>query len=116
MSPTVVLRDGRPILSVGAAGGPTIISQTLLAIVRVVDFGHTPREALKAPRFHHQWKPDVLKLEDAWSPAVADELTRRGHRVERVHELGATQAVGFGSDGKFEAASDPRVPGSGATR
>ncbi len=116
MSPTVVLRDGKPILSVGAAGGPTIISQTLLAIIRVVDFGHGPAEALKAPRFHHQWKPDALKLENAWSPAIAAELTRRGHRVERVGELGATQAVGILPDGRFEAASDPRVPGLGATR
>jgi len=116
MSPTVVLRGGKPILAVGAAGGPTIISQTVLAIIRIVDFGHRPAEALAAPRFHHQWKPDALQLEAAWSPAVAAELARRGHRVERIDGLGATQAVGISEDGRFEAASDPRVPGLGATR
>jgi gamma-glutamyltranspeptidase/glutathione hydrolase len=116
MSPTVVLRSGRPILSVGAAGGPTIISQTLLAIIRVVDFQRSPAEALRAPRFHHQWKPDVLKLERGWPETVATELRQRGHRVEWVDALGATQAVGARSGGGFEAAADPRVPGLGATR
>ncbi len=116
MSPTVVLRGGKPVLSVGAAGGPTIISQTLLAIVRVVDFGHDTRGALRAPRFHHQWRPDVLKMEKGWGEGVIAELRRRGHTVEVIGELGATQAVGRGDDGRFEAAADPRIPGQGATR
>ena len=54
MSPTLVLKDGQPVMSVGAAGGPTIITQTLLAISNVVDQGMSPTEALAAPRFHHQ--------------------------------------------------------------
>lgn len=116
MSPTLVLRDGKPILSLGAAGGPTIISQTVLAIVRVVDFGHSPAEALGGRRFHHQWRPDGVKLERSWGEPVAAELRRRGHSVEWVDSLGATQAVGRRGDGRFEAAADPRVSGLGATR
>ena len=116
MSPTLVLRDGQPILSLGAAGGPTIISQTLLAIVRVVDFGRSPAEALEGKRFHHQWRPDVVKLERSWGEPMAADLRRRGHLVEWVDRLGATQAVGRRSNGRFEAASDPRVSGLGATR
>ncbi len=115
MSPTVVLRDGRPVLVVGAAGGPTIISQAVLAIIRVVDFGHGPREALKGRRFHHQWRPDEVVLERSWGPRMAEALRSRGHAVRWVDSLGATQAVGVGVGGTLEAASDPRVEGLGAT-
>lgn len=116
MSPTLMLKDGRPVLSVGAAGGPTIISQTLLAIVRIADFGHGPADALAGRRFHHQWRPDVVKLERAWGKSMAESLRERGHVVEWVESLGATQAVGRRADGRFEAAADPRVQGLGATR
>ena len=58
MSPTIVLKDGKPILAVGAAGGPTIITQTLLAIIHTIDFGLPIQKALAQPHFHHQWTPD----------------------------------------------------------
>lgn len=110
MSPTLVFKDGRPILSVGAAGGPTIISQTLLAILGVVDFGLSVHDALAAPRFHHQWSPDVLQIEGSVSDEVVAKLRAMGHRVQRVPSLGACQAVGF--DGRnFSASHDPRVQG-----
>jgi gamma-glutamyltranspeptidase/glutathione hydrolase len=116
MSPTIVLKDGKPVLSVGAAGGPTIISQTLLAIIRVVDFGRSPTEAVAGKRFHHQWRPDVVRLERSWGEAMAAALRSRGHTVDWVGALGATQAVGRRDAGGFEAVSDPRVEGLGATR
>ena len=64
MSPTLVMKDGRPVLSIGAAGGPTIITQTLLALVNWMDFQMPIEKALAQPRFHHQWTPDELRLED----------------------------------------------------
>ena len=112
MSPTLVLRDGQPILSVGAAGGPTIISQTLLAILRVIDFKKSPHEALAAPRLHHQWKPDELHVERAWGEAVIAELRRRGHTVAVDASLGAAQAVGRDAQGQWSAAADPRGEGA----
>jgi gamma-glutamyltranspeptidase/glutathione hydrolase len=112
MSPTLVLRDGQPILSVGAAGGPTIISQTLLAILRVIDFKKSPREALAAPRLHHQWKPDELHVERSWGEAVIAELRRRGHKVSVDASLGAAQAVGRDAQGRWSAAADPRGQGA----
>jgi gamma-glutamyltranspeptidase/glutathione hydrolase len=112
MSPTIVLRDGRPILAVGAAGGPTIISQTVLAIIEVVDFGRDPASALARPRFHHQWKPEELKVERSMPEAVRRELERRGHKVVVVDQLGAAQAVGWdAARGAFTGASDPRGEG-----
>lgn len=113
MSPTLLLRDDAPVLAVGAAGGPTIISQTVRAVVAVVDFGATTAEALAAARVHHQWRPDTLVMEGGWDDAAEGELEARGHRVRRVPALGAAQAVGR-RGGRWEAAADARGEGSGA--
>ncbi len=115
MSPTIVLKEGKPILSVGAAGGPTIISQTLLAIINTIDFGLPVEAALAQARFHHQWKPDELQIERRVSETVRHELERRGHSLRVVDSLGAMQAVGLGSHGKeFAGAHDPRLEGKAA--
>ena len=111
MSPAIVLKDNRPILSVGAAGGPTIISQTLLNIVGVVDLGMDAQTALDQPKFHHQWKPDELKVEEKMDPAVVAELVKRGQHVKMVKYLGAAQAVGLAPEG-FLGAADARVHGT----
>jgi gamma-glutamyltranspeptidase/glutathione hydrolase len=112
MSPTLVLRDGRPLLSVGAAGGPTIISQTLLAIVHTIDFGLPVDAALAQPRFHHQWQPDELRIEKSVPEKVRRELERRGHKLKVVDSLGAAQAVAFDARrGAFRGAADPRGEG-----
>jgi len=111
MSPTIVLKDGKPVLAVGAAGGPTIISQTVLAIIRTIDFGMTPKAALAAPRFHHQWRPNELRVEQSIPNSVAKELEKRGHKVVRVTSMGVSQAVRVSAKGGFDGASDPRVEG-----
>ncbi|MCW5559804.1 MAG: gamma-glutamyltransferase, partial [Verrucomicrobiae bacterium] len=113
MSPTLLLRQGHPVLSVGAAGGPTIISQTLLAILRTVDFGQDPADALRGPRFHHQWRPDELHVEAALGEAVIEALRSKGHTVIVERSLGAAQAVGVES-GALVGAADPRSEGAAA--
>lgn len=112
MSPTFVLRDGRPIFSAGAAGGPTIISQTLLAILRVIDFGADPRTALAGGRFHHQWKPDTLMIESSFPAKTLEELRRRGHNLKVESALGAAQAIAIDGTGNFTGSADPRSDGS----
>jgi gamma-glutamyltranspeptidase/glutathione hydrolase len=115
MAPTLVLKDGQPILAVGAAGGPTIISQVVLAIINVVDFKMDLDQALAQPRFHHQWRPPELKLEPGISMAVRKELARRGHRLRLAKSIGAAQAVGRGPSGNgFVGAHDPRLAGKAA--
>jgi gamma-glutamyltranspeptidase/glutathione hydrolase len=113
MSPTIVLKDGKPVLVVGAAGGPTIITQVLLAIVRTVDFGLPPAEAIGRPRFHQQWKPDNLRIERSVPAAVREELQRRGHQLNVVSEIGVSQAIGREGEA-FTGAHDPRVSGKAA--
>ena len=116
MSPTIVLKDGKPVMTQGAAGGPRIISQVALTIVRTIDRGMSLEEAVAAPRFHHQWQPDRLFVEAPGGqmrlPAdVVQALRDRGHRVEAMPYAGVTQAVGIGADSEsLIAIKDPRVP------
>ena len=114
MSPTLILKDGKPLLSVGAAGGPTIITQTLLAISNIIDFGMGPKEALAAPRFHHQWAPDSLKIETGFGDDVLRQVEGFGHTLERTEKFGACQCIMRDpATGSFIPVHDPRIPGSG---
>jgi len=110
MSPSIVLKDGKPILAVGAAGGPTIITQTLLAIIHTVDFDQPVKEALAQPHFHHQWAPDQVRIERKVGEKVLAELRKRGHTLKVYSQMGATQATSL-RKGKFGAAHDPRLKG-----
>lgn len=117
MSPTIVLKDGKPILSVGAAGGPTIITQALLLITGVIDDGLGPNEALARPRFHHQWAPDELKIETGFGEEVLAEVAAFGHKLSRSTRFGACQCVLLDEKrGLLVPAHDPRVPGKAAGR
>jgi gamma-glutamyltranspeptidase/glutathione hydrolase len=110
MSPTIVLRDGEPILALGAAGGPTIISQTVINLVGVLDLGLSLDAALAQPRFHHQWQPNELRIEQSWPDPVLKRLVGFGQRLNVTSTAGASNAVGF-FDGEFIGVSEPRVPG-----
>jgi gamma-glutamyltranspeptidase / glutathione hydrolase len=113
MAPTIVLKDGKPILSVGAAGGPTIISAAVNIVVNVVDLGMDAQRAIDQPRFHHQWKPDELEVERTMNPAVIADLKNRGHNVKTVGAIAVAQAVGLAPDfGGFLGAADKRVDGT----
>jgi gamma-glutamyltranspeptidase/glutathione hydrolase len=115
MSPTLVLKEGQPLLSVGGAGGPTIISQTVQHLVGVLDLGLTLSEALAAPRLHHQWSPDELRMETGFGPEAMEAMKQRGHAVRAAGAagLGVSQGVRWDAATRaFEPAHDPRVPGA----
>ena len=101
-------------MSIGAAGGPTIISQVLLGLLYSLDRCMTPAQALAAPRLHHQWKPDQVQLEEGAGEELTAELRRRGHEVRVVDSFGAAQLIRRGPDGSLSGASDPRVRGQAA--
>jgi gamma-glutamyltranspeptidase/glutathione hydrolase len=113
MTPTVVLKEGRPLLVSGSPGGPRIISTTLLTLLNVVDFGMDVQEAVAAPRFHHQWLPDELVVEPGTPRDVVEALQERGHRVVVSERTWASaQAVHFdAASGLFFGGSDPRSDG-----
>lgn len=111
MSPTIVLDpQGAFRLSCGAAGGPKIITAVLQTLIRTLDLRQTIDQALRAPRIHHQWSPDILAVEEALSSSTVERLTEMGHKVERGKTLAVAQGIERTSDGQFVAASDPRVP------
>jgi gamma-glutamyltranspeptidase/glutathione hydrolase len=115
MSPTIVLKGDRPILTLGAAGGPTIISQVVLAIVRHIDLGWPLADALAAPRFHHQWSPDELLVERRFDATTISRLERLGHKVRRRAQIGVSQAIAqAGGTSGFVGVHDPRVSGKAA--
>jgi gamma-glutamyltranspeptidase/glutathione hydrolase len=94
MTPTIVLKDGKPVLIVGAPGGSRIITTVLEVIVNVIDHGLTLQEAVDARRFHHQWLPDTLASEPfALSADTATALTRMGYRLVPLEPWGAGNAV-----------------------
>jgi len=93
MAPTIILRDGRPELVVGAAGGPRIISATLQTILNVLDFHMPVGAAVEAPRIHHQWLPDRLNVEVKIPAEARKELEKRGHTLRQQTELGVVQAI-----------------------
>jgi len=115
MTPTLVFKDGQPIIALGAAGGPKIISQVVLELVGLLDLGMSPEQALAQPRIHHQWSPKELMVEKALPRALQSELARRGHQLKKLAPMGVSQIVARSPDGKgFVGAADPRAGGQAA--
>ena len=112
MSPTFVLKDGKPVMTVGAAGGPKIITQAVWAIVNHLDLGMSIGDTVARPRIHHQWSPDQLLVEDTLEHKTATGLTAKGHRIVRSDVVGISQAISYDANNKeFTGAHDPRTPG-----
>ena len=107
MTPTIVLKDGIPFLATGSPGSSRIITSVLQIIIDVIDHGLNIAEATNAPRFHHQWKPDRLRVEDGFDEAVLDRLKEMGHTIEPGSHIGVVQSVMRVRD-VFYGASDPR--------
>ncbi len=111
MTPTIMFKDGAPVLATGSPGGSTIITVVLQAIVNVVDFEMNIAEATSVPRFHHQWWPDVLILEPGISADTRRLLVEMGHGVSASPRLlGKLQSIEQ-RNGVLFGSSDPRWPG-----
>ena len=93
MSPTIVLRAGKPFLVTGSPGGSRIITTVLQIIMNVIDHGMNIAEATYAPRIHHQWLPDELRIEEGLSPDTIRLLEQMGHQVTVKDAMGSTQSI-----------------------
>jgi gamma-glutamyltranspeptidase/glutathione hydrolase len=115
MSPTIVLKDGQPIIALGAAGGPKIITAVLTELVAMLDLNLSPQEAIAAPRVHHQWSPDELMVEKSLPAPIREALVSRGHKIHVQSSMAVSQIVARTSDGKaFVGVADPRAGGTAA--
>jgi gamma-glutamyltranspeptidase/glutathione hydrolase len=113
MSPTIVMKDSKPVLVTGSPGGSRIISTVLQVIVNTLDFDMNIAAAVAAPRLHHQWLPDEVRIEHGFTEDVIAGLKAKGHRV--IEPLGQTSAnsIAVTTDGLL-GAPDPRTRGSDA--
>jgi len=93
MTPTIVLKDGKLFLVLGSPGGPTIITTAANILMGVVDFGLDIQEAVNAPRFHHQWLPDQILVEDRLSPDTMNILRSKGHKLKVRHSWGDGECI-----------------------
>jgi gamma-glutamyltranspeptidase/glutathione hydrolase len=93
MTPTIVLKDGKLFLVLGSPGGPTIITTVANILMGVVDFGLDIQESVNAPRFHHQWMADELRLEDRISPDTVRLLQTKGHKIQTEHFWGDGECI-----------------------
>ncbi len=113
MAPTIVLKDGRPVLITGSPGGSRIITTVLQVIVDVLDRGRDVVAAVAAPRLHNQWQPDEVRVERNFPQNIIDALRARGDIVREP--MGQTSANSIAAvDGGWEGAPDPRTRGATA--
>ncbi|MGE6453029.1 gamma-glutamyltransferase [Shewanella baltica] len=113
MSPTIVMKNGKPFLVTGSPGGSRIITTTLQIIMNVIDHGLNIAEASNAARVHHQWLPDELRVESSLNRDTISLLEAKGHKVKVQSAMGSTQSIMLTEQGIF-GASDPRHSGSEA--
>jgi gamma-glutamyltranspeptidase/glutathione hydrolase len=111
MTPTIVLKDGKPFLVTGSPGGSRIITTVLQVVTNVIDQRMNIARAVAAPRIHHQWLPDEVSVEQGVSPDVIDVLEGRGHKVVGRAPWGSANSILVTPDG-LAGAADPRTRGS----
>jgi len=114
-----VLKDGKLAFAVGSPGGPTIINTVLQVILNVIDFKMSIQAAIDAPRFHHQWLPDVIFWEPLGvNPDTRAALERMGHKFRELPGMsrspsfiGDAEGIAIDQTGTRLGASDPRLGG-----
>jgi gamma-glutamyltranspeptidase/glutathione hydrolase len=113
MTPTILLRDEKLSFVTGSPGGPTIISATLLSVINWMRLGMDAQAAINAPRFHHQWLPDQIFMEEDFPESTQKALEARGFTVKRRGHIGLVNAIGIDAKtGERLGAADPRDKGS----
>jgi gamma-glutamyltranspeptidase/glutathione hydrolase len=115
MSPTMLLDDGKLSFVTGSPGGPTIISATLLSVINWMRLGMDAQAAINAPRFHHQWLPDQILMEQTFPENIEKALQARGFTTKRRDHIGLVNAIGIDpKSGERLGAADPRDNGAAA--
>src|SRR6185312_5009259 len=110
MNPTIVTRGGKLFMAVGAPGGSRITTGVLQVILDVIDFHMNPQDAVDLPRFHHQWKPDVLYLENGFHPETIAALKKMGYEIKPIESVARVEAIVV-KNGVLEGGTETRLDG-----
>lgn len=107
MTPTIVLKNNKPYIIVGTPGGTTIPTSVFQSLVNVLEFNLTAADAVNQPKFHHQWKPDVVFVEKDFPEATIEALTKMGYKIQKRGSIGHTEMILIKGK-KIEAVGDKR--------
>jgi gamma-glutamyltranspeptidase/glutathione hydrolase len=108
MTPTIVLQNGEPFLVAGTPGGTTIPTSVFQTLVDIIDFKLTTEDAVNLPKFHHQWLPDRIDVEDGFPEKVQAALEKMGYKLYRRPSIGRMEVIKVLSGNSFEAVADSR--------
>jgi gamma-glutamyltranspeptidase/glutathione hydrolase len=110
MNPTILTRDGKLFMVVGAPGGSRITTGVLQVILDVIDFHMNPQDAVDLPRFHNQWKPDVLYMEKGFRPETKAALRKMGYDIKPIESVARVEAIVV-KNGGLEGGTETRLDG-----
>ena len=112
MTPTVVLKNKKPYLVVGTPGGTTIPTSVFQTLVNMLEFNQSPLEAVNNPKFHHQWLPDQVAIENDFPSSIQNALSNMGYSFQKRNQIGRTEVIKINWEGKkiknIEAVADKR--------
>jgi gamma-glutamyltranspeptidase/glutathione hydrolase len=108
MTPTILVKDGKLFMVVGAPGGSRITTGVAEVIFDVIDFGMNPQDAVDLPRFHHQWKPDILYLQNGFDSKVQAALNQMGYSTQPIDSVARLEAIVV-HDGKLEGGTESHL-------
>ncbi|KIC93161.1 gamma-glutamyltransferase [Flavihumibacter solisilvae] len=108
MTPTIVLRNGKPYIVAGTPGGTTITTSVYQTIVNMLDFNMGPDDAVNKPKFHMQWLPDLISVENDFPEETLEGLRKMGYTIKKRGQIGRTEVIRILADGTIEAVGDKR--------
>jgi len=114
MTPTIVLKNNKPLLVTGTPGGSTIITSVFQTLLNDLVFNLDARSTVNAPKFHHQWLPDEVTVERDFPDSTAQALEKMGYKIVRGSNIGRVELIKVHPNGKIEAVGDKRGDDSAA--
>jgi gamma-glutamyltranspeptidase/glutathione hydrolase len=108
MTPTIVLKNGKPFIITGTPGGTTIPTSVFQTLVNLLEFKLSPEDAVNKPKFHHQWLPDTLDIEKGFSADVKIKLEAMGYKTKMRTGIGRTELIMVLPNGKIKVVADNR--------
>ncbi len=108
MTPTIVLYKDKPFLVLGTPGGTTITTSVFQTLIDIIEFNMSVPDAVNKPKFHHQWLPDILYVENGFPADLIPKLRKMGYSVEIREPIGRTEVIRIFPNGEIEAVADHR--------